>query len=56
LGDFEEKYATIWLPKFGPKFGTAVYIVQAFHVMLRLAGAATIAGLAAKVFHAFGKG
>jgi hypothetical protein len=52
LGDFEEKFNTLWLPKFGPRIARIFYITHAIRSAVSFFRIATIAAVLDRLIHA----
>jgi hypothetical protein len=55
LGDFEELFNTIWLPKFGPRLAKCVYIAQAARSTVATIGIGTAAAIAGRLWGILGR-
>jgi len=52
LGDFEEKFNTLWLPKFGPRIARIFYITHAIRCAVSFFRIATIAAVLDRLIRA----
>jgi hypothetical protein len=54
LGDFEEKFSLVWVPRFGVRTAKFIYIVHAARTAVTVVRAAAIGALVDRVMRAFG--
>ena len=55
LGDFEELFNTVWLPRFGACGAKCVYIAQALRSAVAVMGIGAVAMVADRVWRAFSR-
>ena len=55
LGDFEELFNTVWVPRFGVRLARCVYIAQALRSAVAVMGIGAVAMVADRVWHAFSR-
>lgn len=54
LGDFEEQFNTVWLPRFGPRMARFIYMTHALRSAAAIIRITAIATVADRVMRAFG--
>jgi hypothetical protein len=54
LGDFEEKFNTLWLPRFGRRLAQIIYIIHAIRLGAAVLRIAAVAAIVDRVVRALG--
>jgi hypothetical protein len=53
LGDFEEKFRNLWLPRFGPRIARIMYIFQVVRTAIAFSSVAMVAALVDRIVGVF---